>query len=507
MSNSRRLAQGVRRRHRRYRGYLIEQARGYRKRRIATRIGGKRYFVVLNVQNRYAVSRHFTKPMGSKGSARRAVTRARTRQRATSRSGSSGGGSGGGDDDGGGGDDDGEQAVPAHVLREVPRQVEYVPPAALAEAPSASMVPAMRSSEFDDLVADIRANGIKVPLEVDGKTVLDGRHRLRAARQLRLEKVPIINAALGGDSKELYLLKAAVLRRQLTDDQRAMIAARWARKNPRSKGGDRRSKRAAAETKRDDGSPVDSHPARTHAAAAVGASPAKVKQAIRLLNADQALAEQVHAGTIKLADATRTVARARQIKQIASAKPLEGKFTTLSIDPPWAYDDENCQGAAALQYPTMTLDEIRKLPVQEHAGDAAHLYLWTTNSHLEAALQIVREWGFDYKTLLTWVKPQLGLGRYFRGCTEHVLFCTRGNLPLKARDIPNWFEADRKAHSEKPDQFYALVERASPGPYLDWFSRRAREGWTCHGAEVDSGAIHPEGADVKSDDDNSAGET
>jgi N6-adenosine-specific RNA methylase IME4 len=113
--------------------------------------------------------------------------------------------------------------------------------------------------------------------------------------------------------------------------------------------------------------------------------------------------------------------------------------------------------------------------------------------------------GFQAKTTLTWVKQGLGLGRYFRTSTEHIVFGTRGNLLLREQNLRNWFQAPNGAHSEKPASFYELVEKACFGPYLELFARRHRPGWICWGAEVDT-PIHQTGFDVKAEEPENAHE-
>ena len=99
--------------------------------------------------------------------------------------------------------------------------------------------------------------------------------------------------------------------------------------------------------------------------------------------------------------------------------------------------------------------------------------------------QVVRAWGFTPKSFLTWHKTgRLGLGRWFRNDTEHVIFAVRGKLKLKRKDARNIFAAPVRAHSEKPEEFIALVESCSPGPYLELFSRKLRPGWTTWGNEI-----------------------
>lgn len=176
-------------------------------------------------------------------------------------------------------------------------------------------------------------------------------------------------------------------------------------------------------------------------------------------------------------------------------KPTK-RYRTLVADPPWRYtarqEDPTHQGRT--QYPTMTQAELLCLPIGLWAEpDAAHLYLWTTNNFLVDAFQLVKAWGFEYKTMLTWIKrhaPEeedeetgepgprddhwIGMGNYYRGVTEHVLFAIRGRLPVREHGKPNIFYAPHRGHSEKPDAFYSLMASMSPGPYADVFARKQR---------------------------------
>ena len=181
-----------------------------------------------------------------------------------------------------------------------------------------------------------------------------------------------------------------------------------------------------------------------------------------------------------------------------------GPFTTIVADPPWAYRDkvhaarvrrvteigygaEKIRGRRGAEgyYPVMSLEAISALPVKGIATENAHLYLWTTNAFIEPAHQIARVWGFEPRTILTWVKPGIGMGHYFRNNTEHVVFAVRGRLPVLRRNQPTAFHAPKsKQHSRKPDEFYTLVESMSPGPYLELFARRSWDGWTSWGNEI-----------------------
>ena len=171
------------------------------------------------------------------------------------------------------------------------------------------------------------------------------------------------------------------------------------------------------------------------------------------------------------------------------------RYRTIVADPPWTYrhDGNRIVTTAnrpethpALQYARMTLDDICALPVAEWADVNAHLYLWVTNPILPEAFRVMAAWGFDYVTLLTWRKlGTLGMGYYFRGDTKHVLFGIRGKAPIAANlRARNWFAAPKTGHSRKPDLFYEMVERVSPGPRLELFARRRRYGWDVWGNEA-----------------------
>ena len=377
--------------------------------------------------------------------------------------------------------------------------VRAVSPHSLKEHPLASLVPNMRPQEFEDLLADIAAHGILTPLQVNGDVILDGRHRCRAAITLGLPQVPVTEQTLSPDESLEFMLKAALLRRHLNDDQRAMIAARYASRHPRPRGGDRRSQKAQGAFNLVPGDQIDSTPTRSTAAALMNVAAARVQKASSVLSTAPELAMRVHAGEIKLSQAVRTIRRAEQVRRIEQAHLPQGKFRTIVADPPWAYADSHCRGAAEDIYPTMRLEDICALPIAERAADESHLFLWVPTPHLELAFNVVRAWGFQAKTVLTWIKLGLGLGRYFRTSTEHIVFGTRGNLLLREQNLRNWFHAPNGAHSEKPASFYELVEKACFGPYLELFARRRRPGWTCWGAEVDA-PIHQTGFDVKAEE-------
>ena len=157
------------------------------------------------------------------------------------------------------------------------------------------------------------------------------------------------------------------------------------------------------------------------------------------------------------------------------------------MDPPWSY--QNKSGRHAPDYGkdnrVMTLDQVVSFDVQRWVPeDACHLYLWVTDAYVGGVGRILEVWGFAPKATLVWVKDRIGMGNYFRHQHELCVFATSGRLRLARMDASTVFRAPVKRHSEKPDEFYSLVESCSPPPYLDVFARRRRPGWDVYGDEV-----------------------
>ena len=162
------------------------------------------------------------------------------------------------------------------------------------------------------------------------------------------------------------------------------------------------------------------------------------------------------------------------------------KFSTIVIDPPWDWGDEgdvDQLGRARPDYATISIDKLLELPVSSLADEDCHIYLWITNRSLPKGFALLEKWGFRYITCLTWVKPYYGMGNYFRGQTEQVLFGVKGSQMLKRKDIGTVFNASRGTggHSSKPVEFLELVEKCSHSPYLEMFSRCDRDGWFAWG--------------------------
>ena len=184
----------------------------------------------------------------------------------------------------------------------------------------------------------------------------------------------------------------------------------------------------------------------------------------------------------KIAGAYRRLIVQQQAKQIMAEPPVlpTGPFRVIVADPPWQYES-----GYSLPYPTMPLEEIKAMAVRELAEENSVLWLWTTNTHLRAAFEVVESWGFEYKTLLTWVKDRMGTGEWLRGQTEHCLLAARGKPIFLHGDHGTVLSASRREHSRKPEEFYSLIEEICPGAKLELFSRNTRGGWRAFGNDTD----------------------
>lgn len=184
---------------------------------------------------------------------------------------------------------------------------------------------------------------------------------------------------------------------------------------------------------------------------------------------------------------SRRTENAEKVSQASNPFESGAKFATIVLDPPWDWGDEgdvDQMGRAKPQYATMSFDALKELDVAGLADDDCHIYLWITNRSLPKGFALLEAWGFRYVTMLTWPKPSFGMGNYFRGQTEHVLFGVKGSQALSRKDastlLPSWNRGPA-GHSSKPPEFHEFVESCSPGPFVELFSRVNRDGWTTWG--------------------------
>lgn len=195
-------------------------------------------------------------------------------------------------------------------------------------------------------------------------------------------------------------------------------------------------------------------------------------------------------------------------KDSAAAANLIGmygseRFGTILADPPWRFSNRTGKMAPEhrrlTRYPTMSFEEIAGFPIHDIALPKSHLYLWVPNALLPQGLDVLKAWGFDYKTNIIWHKVRKdgepdgrGVGFYFRNTTEMILLGVRGKLRTfgPGRRQVNMLKTRKMEHSRKPDELYPIIEGCSPKPYLELFARGRRPGWKQWGNEVEEYTPH-----------------
>jgi N6-adenosine-specific RNA methylase IME4/ParB-like chromosome segregation protein Spo0J len=381
-----------------------------------------------------------------------------------------------------------------------------------------SIWPRLPENDFQALVADIKTHGLIEPIWTYQGKIIDGRHRYLACQQAGVE--PRYREWNGQGSLVAFVVSLNQHRRHLESSQRAVIALEIERLFAlEAKEKEKRRKEASTFQIFEKSIPVLPQTHATEQAATIMQTNRQyVSDAKRIQREAPELVSLMRDGVINLPDAKRLAARDEQTRkavlervttgkarkvveairdvaeekytQMATASPATPQpiYQCLVIDPPWpmqkiARDVRPHQ--AEFDYPTMTEEELRAFPVPAFAAEQCHLYLWTTQKYLPMALRLAEHWGFHYQCLLTWIK-NVGFTPFsWMYSTEHVLFCTKGQLPLLRMGLRLDFTGKVREHSRKPDEFYELVKQASPGPRLDIFSREKREGFDQYGNEVD----------------------
>jgi len=182
---------------------------------------------------------------------------------------------------------------------------------------------------------------------------------------------------------------------------------------------------------------------------------------------------------------------AEKIRKQPPPKQQEGvKYDIIVVDPPWRYDKraDDVTHRARNPYPTMSIEEIEEWGIDLPTKKDCILWLWTTNAFMREAFDILDAWGFEAKTILTWVKNKMGTGDWLRGKTEHCILAVKGKPKVIPGNATTVLEANMGKHSEKPEEFFKLVEKICVGnARAEYFSRTERKGWHVYGNEVKKG--------------------
>jgi N6-adenosine-specific RNA methylase IME4 len=360
--------------------------------------------------------------------------------------------------------------------------------------PLADIFPLIEGEEFDQLVEDIRANGLREPiwLHPEDGSIVDGRNRYRACLKVPVE--PRFRTWNGEGSLVAFVISLNLRRRHLNASQRALLAvevepllAEEAKQRQREHGGTApgRAGTLSALMREVKGRATD------HAAKLVGVGGRYVQHAKDLKHkaASQptasALWNEVKTGSKTLTQARRVLKKAEVTE---AAKLPSKKFRVIYADPPWKYGDQltEAYGPTKYHYPAMTNSELCALPVTDLTEGNAVLFLWVTSPLLESAFPVIKAWGFSYKTSFVWDKVKHNMGHYNSVRHEFLLVATRGSCtPDVAKLYDSVVSIERGAHSVKPPEFRKIIDTLYPhGKRLEMFAREKADGWEIWGNDA-----------------------
>jgi N6-adenosine-specific RNA methylase IME4/ParB-like chromosome segregation protein Spo0J len=373
---------------------------------------------------------------------------------------------------------------------------------AIPHHPLAALFPLLDGDEFDALVADIRAYGLRQKIVLFEGMILDGRNRYAACLEAGIE--PRFEQFNGADPLA-FVVSLNLARRHLSESQRAIVAAKIATLKDGQRSdlvqglpigraaemlnvGERSVARAKAVL--DEGIPelataIERGEISVSAAAELVRLPEPEQREIVARGEKEILAVAREIRTRKWDD--------RKLAAIARTNAVEfnamelGKFAVIYADPPWRLEVGLPDRAAENHYPTMLLEDICALPVADIAHEDAILFLWVTAPKLYDSMRVIDAWGFTYRTCMVWAKDKFGLGYYVRNQHEHLLICKRGEIPTppESARCSSLVEAPRLEHSAKPDIFYEIIDEMYPGlRKIELFSRSPRNGWETWGNQA-----------------------
>ncbi len=385
----------------------------------------------------------------------------------------------------------------------------------------ANLFPMMQGEALDGLRADIRQNGVREPVVFLDGAILDGRNRYMCARDLGIEYPRV---EFGGEDPLGYVISHNLHRRHLTESQRASVAAKLANMGqgrPSDKGANlhlfqeqapapvtiaqaaemlnvsERSVKSARKV-HDQGAPeliaaVDAGSVSVSAAADLSERP-KEEQAQIVARGEKEIVAAYRAIRAEKAAVSRAV-RLDRIAEISRGNrelDVATRYPVIYADPPWRYENPPIGATSRAienHYPTMTLEEICAMPVGELAADDAILYLWATAPKLAECFDVIRSWGFDYRTNMVWDKEKIGMGYHARNQHELLLICKRGNIPPPppGTQPSSVYREARGDHSAKPAFFAEMIEAAYPNlPKIELFCRSPRPGWVAWGNQSEA---------------------
>ena len=365
-----------------------------------------------------------------------------------------------------------------------------------------NLIPALSVEEFKQLEENCLAEGIRDAIITWHGYIIDGHNRYEIATKNELQYESIEKSFDSEDDVKEWMIHNQFGRRNLSNYQRSVLAlelesvfsARAKEKELERKTTFHKSEKSNIET-------VNTVKEISKVANVSHDTIAKVKviqatatpEVKAKLSTGEVSINQVYQDIKKEEKKTERLNQIEEIKIKIEEENLtveNKKYHVIAIDPPWNYkekggfsseDYDSKSNRGAVDYPTMNLEQIKKIELPE-AEDCV-LFLWTTHSFLKDSFEILENWGYNYKATLVWDKVKMGLGRTIRMQVEFCLIAIKGNPIINGSSERDIITEARREHSRKPEAFYEMVDRMCIGNKLDYFSRNNRINWEHYGAE------------------------
>jgi len=357
-----------------------------------------------------------------------------------------------------------------------------------------NLIPPLSESEYSELEKSLLTEGCREPIIIWKNMIVDGHHRYEICTKhdipFRTQEIEFQNE----DEAKVWILTNQLARRNLPEFTRIELALK--RKEILLAKGKEKQKQTLKQYSDTVLSNFDKteepHNTRQIIADELEISTGKVAMAEQVLKqAPEKIKDKLRRGEISINKAYKEIKRKEILEKLDNieeqqTKEIEGVYDVIVIDPPWEMkkiERDVAPNQVEFDYPTMSLEELKLLYVPY--ADNCHVWLWTTQKYLPAAFQLLKSWGLNYVCTFVWHKAggfqPFDLPQY--NC-EFALYARRGTpVFTELKDFKVCFEAPRGKHSEKPEQFYAMVRRVTSGRRLDMFNRRPIEGFDTWGKE------------------------
>lgn len=361
------------------------------------------------------------------------------------------------------------------------------------------LIPPLNNEEFLNLENSIKEDGCRDSIVVWNDTIIDGHNRYNICSKHNIPFNTINKQFETIDDVKLWMIDNQKGRRNLTDGwkfelevKRKAILLKKGKENIIEAQKERHGSISLSIVDKD-----RNHNTQKELAKGLGWSTGKVATADVVWNkAKEEVKEQIKSGEktfnevyseIKKEERAEKILKQREeIEKEVLEQPM-GDYNVIVIDPPWNYQDDSVYDADGFRgtcpYPTMSIEQIKNINLP--AKEDCVLWLWTTNKHIFDCREILNEWGFEIKSILTWDKEHIAIGRWLRSQTEHCILAVKGKPYYQNTKFGTLIREKRTNHSAKPEVFYKMVDEiCGKVRKLDYFARKKREGWDVFGDEV-----------------------